>query len=459
MPRRGWTGKSARGESALASLLRAAERTGILVSIANRRLTAAQARRIAVAAQGFSEPRPSGKVTRAHLRQLISRIQVLQLDSVSVAVRAHYAPVFSRLGPYDRDVLDSAAWGPAPMPAGDRPEEKPDSTGRGPAPTRLLAEYWAHEAALMAVDDWPLLRWRMREYRHGRWGTHIVKANPQLAEDIVAAVAELGPSTAGQIEAHLATEPGGPRGSWWGSRTDTKWVAEALFASGVLTTATRVGFARHYDLVERVLPASVLAREVDDDEAIRELTLRAATALGLGTEADIRDYFRLSAQQVKPALAELLAAGEIERVEVDGWSAPAYLCAGRTVPRRDRGTALLCPFDPLIFFRPRVERLFGFHYRIEIYTPAAKRQYGYYVWPLLMDGRLVARVDLKADRAANSLRVVGAFGEPDVPRAQVAAALASELESMASWLGLGGFSVSGRGDLAPELRAVTKRAG
>ncbi|HET7073522.1 MAG TPA: crosslink repair DNA glycosylase YcaQ family protein, partial [Mycobacterium sp.] len=228
--------------------------------MANRRLTAAQARRIAVAAQGFSEPRPSGKVTRAHLRQLISRIQVLQLDSVSVAVRAHYAPVFSRLGPYDRDVLDSAAWGP-------------DSTGRSPAPTRLLAEYWAHEAALMAVDDWPLLRWRMREYRHGRWGTHIVKANPQLAEDIVAAVAELGPSTAGQIEAHLATEPRGPRGSWWGSRTDTKWVAEALFASGVLTTATRVGFARHYDLVERVLPPSVLAREVDDDEAIRELTL------------------------------------------------------------------------------------------------------------------------------------------------------------------------------------------
>ena len=164
---------------------------------------------------------------------------MLQLDSVSVAVRAHYAPVFSRLGPYDRDVLDRAAW--------------------GPRSARLLAEYWAHEAALMAVDDWPLLRWRMRQYRHGRWGTHIVKANPQLAEDIVAAVAELGPSTAGQIEAHLAAEPRRKKGTWW-TRSDTKWVAEALFASGVLTTATRVGFARHYDLVERVLPASVLAR-------------------------------------------------------------------------------------------------------------------------------------------------------------------------------------------------------
>jgi uncharacterized protein YcaQ len=406
------------------------------VSIRTPRLTAAQARRIAVAAQGFSEPRPGGEITRAHLKRLISRIQVLQLDSVSVAVRAHYAPVFSRLGPYDRDVLDRAAW--------------------GPRSSRLLAEYWAHEAALVAVDDWPLLRWRMRQYRHGRWGSHIVKANPQLAEDIVAAVAELGPSTAGQIEAHLAAEPRGTKGAWW-SRSDTKWVAEALFASGVLTTATRVGFARHYDLVERVLPPSVLARNVDDDEAVRELTLRAATSLGVGTEADIRDYFRLSAQQVKPAVAELLAAGEIERVDVDGWSAPAYLRSGRTVPRLDRGTALLCPFDPLIFFRPRVERLFGFHYRIEIYTPAAKRRYGYYVWPLLVDGQLVARVDLKADRASNALRVVGAFAEPDVPQTRVAAALAGELESMASWLGLGGFSVSGRGDLAGALRAAARR--
>ena len=401
-------------------------------------LTAAQARRVAVAAQGFTEPKPAGPITRAHLKRLISRIQVLQLDSVSVAVRAHYAPVFSRLGPYDRDVLDRAAWGPRSM--------------------RLLAEYWAHEAALMAVDDWPLLRWRMRQYRNGRWGSHIVKANLQLADKIVAAVAELGPSTAGQIEEHLAAEPRGPKGTWWGSRSDTKWVAEALFASGVLTTATRVGFARHYDLVERVLPSAVLARQVDDDEAVRELTLRAAAALGVGTEADIRDYFRLSAQQVKPAIADLVAAGEIERVNVEGWSAPAYLRTGRTVPRLDRGTALLCPFDPLIFFRPRVARLFGFHYRIEIYTPAAKRQYGYYVWPLLLEGHLVARVDLKADRAANALRVVGAFGEPDTPRARVAAALAGELESLASWLGLDGVTVSGRGDLAGELRAAAKRA-
>jgi uncharacterized protein len=400
------------------------------------RLTAAQARRIAVAAQGLSEPRPGGSITRAHLRRLISRIQVLQLDSVSVAVRAHYAPVFSRLGPYDRAVLDRAAW---------------DHSARSP---RLLVEYWAHEAALMAVDDWPLLRWRMRQYRHGRWGTHIVKANPHLADKIVAAVTELGPSTAGQIEAHLAAEPRGPRGAWWGSRSDTKWVAEALFAAGVFTTSTRVGFARHYDLTERVLPPDVLARDVDEDDAVRELALRAATALGVGTDADIRDYFRLAAGQAKPAIAKLVADGELERVDVDGWSASAYLLAGQTIPRRDRGTALLCPFDPLIFFRPRVQRLFEFHYRIEIYTPARKRQYGYYVWPFLLDGELVGRVDLKAGRAADALHVVGAFVEPDRSPSRVAPALASELATMASWLGLAGVTVGDRGDLAGELRSA-----
>jgi uncharacterized protein YcaQ len=391
-------------------------------------LTTAQARRIAVAAQGFHASKPSGVVTRAHLRRLISRIQVLQLDSVSVAVRAHYAPVFSRLGPYDRDVLDRAAW---------------SHTATSP---RLLVEYWAHEAALMAVEDWPLLRWRMREYTHGRWGTEIVRKNAKLADDIIAAVAELGPSTAGQIEAYLEAEPRGRKGPWWG-RSDTKWVAEALFASGVFTTATRVGFARHYDLTENVLPPEVVSREVGDDEAIRELTLRAATALGIGTEADIRDYFRLGAKQVKPAIAKLVADGELEPVDING--APAYLRAGQTVPRRDRGTALLCPFDPLIFFRPRVERLFDFHYRIEIYTPAPKRQFGYYVWPFLLDGHLVGRVDLK--RTDGALHVVGAFTEDGQDRSRVAGALVGELRSMASWLGVDDVTVGRHGDLTAAL--------
>ncbi len=395
-------------------------------------LTATQARRIAVAAQGFAEPKPQGQVTRAHLRRLISRIQVLQLDSVSVAVRAHYAPIFSRLGPYDRDVVDRAAW---------------SHSARSP---RLLVEYWAHEAALMAVDDWPLLRWRMGEYTHGRWRTEIVKKKQRLAEDIVAAVAELGPLTAGQIEAHVGEDHRGKKGPWW-DRSDTKWVTEALFSAGVLTTATRVGFARHYDLTERVLPPDVVAREVDDDEAIRELTLRAATALGVATEPDIRDYFRLSPKQAKPAIAKLVADGELEPVEVEGWTAPAYLRAGQTVPRLDRGTALLCPFDPLIFFRPRVQRLFDFHYRIEIYTPAPKRQFGYYVWPFLLDGRLVGRVDLKAERTRDSLHVVGAFTEPGEKPARIAEALAAELRTMASWLGLSDVSVGDRGDLVKAL--------
>ncbi|RAU95205.1 winged helix-turn-helix domain-containing protein, partial [Mycolicibacter senuensis] len=390
-------------------------------------LTSAQARRIAVAAQGFTVAKPRVTITRAHLKRLISRIQVLQLDSVSVAVRAHYAPVFSRLGCYDRTMLDRAAW---------------SHSSRSP---RLLVEYWAHEAALMAVDDWPLLRWRMRQYTHGRWGN--VRPNPELADGIVAAVSELGPATAGQIEEHLAAKPARGKGPWW-NRSDTKWVAEALFAAGVLTTATRVGFARHYDLVENVLPAHVLARQVDDSEAVRELVLRAATALGVGTEADLRDYFRLSAGQAKPAIAALVAAGDLEPVTVAGWDGPAYLRAGQPIPRGDRGTALLCPFDPLIFFRPRVQRLFDFHYRLEIYTPAAQRRYGYYVWPFLLDGQLVGRVDLKADRRAGALHVVGAFAEAGHARQRVPQALLLELQTMAHWLGLRRVSVGERGDLA-----------
>ncbi len=393
------------------------------------RLTAAQARRVAVAAQGLSVPRPAGPINRAHLRRVVDRIQVLQLDSVSVAVRAHYAPVFSRLGPYDRALLDSAAWG-----------------GR----SRLLVEYWAHEAALMSVRDWPLMRWRMREYSHGRWGTEIVRNNPRLVDDVVAAVTELGPSTAGQIENHLEAGTRRGKGVWW-NRSDTKWVAEALFASGVLTTAHRSGFARHYDLAERVLPPDVLARDVADAEAVRQLTLRAATALGVGSAADIRDYFRLRAEQVRPALDDLVAAGELEAVAVSGWTVPAYLRSGQVVPRTDRGTALLCPFDPLVFCRPRVQRLFGFDYRIEIYTPAAKRRFGYYVWPFLLEGELVGRVDLKADRAAGALQVIGAFAEEGQEHQRVAAALADELRAMAGWLGLDEVRVGERGDLTEPL--------
>ena len=403
-------------------------------------LTTVQARRVAVAAQGFGPATPARAVTRADLRRLIGRIQVLQLDSVSVAVRAHYAPVFSRLGPYDRDVLDTAAWG---------------HSARTP---RLLAEYWAHEAALMAVEDWPLMRWRMREYVHGRWGVEIVKDNPRLAEEVIGAVTELGPATAGQIEAHVNVGTRRGKGAWW-NRSETKWVAEALFASGVLTTAHRAGFARHYDLVDRALPAHVVARDVDEPEAVRELVLKAAGALGVASEPDLRDYFRLRPDQSKPAVADLVAEGELEEVDVAGWKGPAYLRTGQAIPRADRGTALLCPFDPLIFFRPRTERLFDFEYRIEIYTPAAKRRYGYYVWPFLLDGELVARVDLKADRNSGELQVPGAFIELGRDPKRVAGALADQLVTMAGWLGLDRVTVGKRGDLAAALKASVRARG
>ncbi|MBB4854293.1 uncharacterized protein YcaQ [Mycobacteroides chelonae] len=282
-------------------------------------------------------------------------------------------------------------------------------------------------------------------------GAKFVEKNPQLVDQVLSAVAELGPCPAGQIEAYLEREAPGRKGPWW-DRSETKWIAEALFSSGELTTDKRVSFSRHYQLAHKVIPAEIYQREVSDEEAVLALARRAVRALGVGTEADIRDYFRLSAGQIKPALATLAGTGEIETVTVHGWSAPAYLAAGQTIPRSDRGTALLCPFDPMIFFRPRVERLFDFHYRIEIYTPAPKRQYCYYVWPFLLDGHLVGRVDLKADRAAGALNVVGAFAEQGQEPARIAGPLAGQLTSMASWLGLGSVSVGTRGDLVKALR-------
>jgi len=319
---------------------------------------------------------------------------------------------------------------------------------------RLLVEYWAHEAALMAVDDWPLLRWRMREYTHGRWGTEIVKKNAKLADDIVAAVAELGPSTAGQIEGHLESEPRGRKGPWW-DRSDTKWVAEALFAAGVLTTATRVGFARHYDLTENVLPRDVVARTVDDDEAVRALTLRAATALGVGTEADVRDYFRLAAQTGQARTAKLVADGELERVEVDGWTAPAYLRAGQIVPRQGRGTALLCPFRSVDLLPAKVERLFGFHYRHRDLHPSAEtpirllRVAVHARWaarrPRRPQGERTRRRAARRRRIHRTRREAGAGHRCP----------ATQLRAMASWLGLSEVTVGERGDLVKELsRAV-----
>ncbi len=396
------------------------------------------ARRAALAAQGFADPRPSGPATRRHLLRTLDRIRLLQLDSVNVAVRAHYMPLFSRLGPYNRSLVDDAAWA---------------HSARRP---RLLVEYWAHEASLLPVADWPLL---LSQAKSPGWWRHygaLADQHPALVDDVLAAVKELGPVGAGELEQALggSARPRPPGASWW-ERSDVKRICEYLFGLGRLTTGTRRHFQRLYDLPERVLPPEVLALPpVDDDVAARALVLRSASALGVATEPDLRDYYRLAPARSQAAVAELVDAGQLAPVTVRGWRHPAYRAAGVRVPRRVTGRALLCPFDPLIWERDRTERMFGFRYRIEIYVPEPKRQYGYYVFPFLLDGELVGRVDLKADRVAGVLRVPGAFTEPAVDVPRVAAELAAELRTMAEWLGLDDVVVGERGDLAAPLTAA-----
>ncbi|MGC4990991.1 winged helix-turn-helix domain-containing protein [Nocardia salmonicida] len=398
-----------------------------------QRMNAAQARRTALAAQGFGKRKPTNPKRRAIL-DVVARTRLLQIDSVSAVVRAHYAPVFSRIGPYDRSLLDGAAWS--------------DSAKA----RRGLVEYWAHEAALIPVADWPLMRWRMAQYRHGRWSgmRKVVERNPTLGKDILDVVTEVGAASAGEIERHLELDKPRPKGTWW-NLSDTKMICEQLFAAGELSTARRVGFTRHYDLTERVVPADVLGREIGEEDAVRELIRRSSRALGIGTEADLRDYYRLARRQSAPAIADLVDAGELLPVDVDGWDAPAYLHPEAATPRRITGTALLCPFDPLIFFRPRTQRVFDFHYRIEIYTPEPKRVHGYYVFPLLVDGKLVGRVDLRAERATGRLLAPAAFAEPGYATAETAQALREALREMADWLELDEVVIGERGDLAPLL--------
>ncbi|SER96620.1 winged helix-turn-helix domain-containing protein [Actinokineospora terrae] len=402
-------------------------------------LTAAAARRTALAAQGFADARPTTAPTRQHLRRALSRVQLLQLDSVNVAVRAHYMPLFSRLGPYPMSLVDDAAW---------------TNTARRP---RLLVEYWAHEASLVPVEDWPLFRWRMRRYesRYARHIARIAAASPGLLDDVLATIREQGPMAAGTLEATLGGAVPKSKGGWW-NRSDIKHICESLFATGQLTTGTRQGFQRLYELPERAIPAAVLATEIPDDEAARVLTLRAATAHGVATEKDLRDYYRLEPARSQQAVAELVSEGLLEPVAVEGWRHPAYRHVDARTPRRVVGRALLCPFDPLIWERDRAERLFGFRYRIEIYVPEPQRVYGYYVFPFLLDGELVARVDLKADRLAGVLRVQGAFLEEGREPSRVVSELAGELTVMAEWLGLSGVWVGERGDLAGALRRAVR---
>ncbi|MQA14480.1 MAG: winged helix-turn-helix domain-containing protein [Pseudonocardiaceae bacterium] len=398
----------------------------------------AAARRTALAAQGFDDPRPSGPVTRRHLRRVLGRVRLLQLDSVNVAVRAHYMPVLSRTGPYPRQLLDGAAWSPS---------------ARRP---RLLVEYWAHEACLVPVGDWPLL---LSGAKRAGWWRHyglLAEQRPALVDDVLATVKELGPVTAGTLEAELGAGGRSSGGSWW-NRSDVKRICEWLFGTGQLTTGTRRNFQRLYDLPERVLPPEVLAAPaVPADEAARALISRAGSALGVATEPDLRDYYRLGPQRSRQAVEELVEGGELEPVTVPGWGPTAYRHRDARTPRRVTGAALLSPFDPMIWSRERTQRLFGFHYRIEIYVPQPQRRFGYYVFPFLLDGQLVARVDLKADRDAGLLRVPGAFAEPGTDAGRVTTALAGALREMAGWLELDGVTAGGHGDLAAPLAAVLR---
>lgn len=376
-------------------------------------LSLAAARRIALAAQGFGGAK-AGHVGQAQLRREIDRLGLHQIDSVNVLSRAHYLPAFSRLGRYDRTLLDRAAW--------------------GPKRSRRMFEYWAHEASLLPLDLHPLLRWRMAEADRGErgWTGLRVFAGERRAEAeaVLERIRREGPLGASDFEEDKS------RSGWW-EWGDSKRKLEWLFWAGHITTATRrKGFERVYDLTERVIPTGILAQPVPDKPtAHRRLIDRAGRALGVATEGDLRDYFRTGVMETRVALAELAEQGLLLPVTVDGWRQPAWLHRDARQPRRIATRALLAPFDPLIWERARTERLFGFRYRIEIYTPAEKRQHGYYVLPFLLGDRLVARVDLKADRQGSRLLVQSLHMEPDAP-ADTGSELSEELESMARWLEL-----------------------
>jgi uncharacterized protein len=386
-------------------------------------LSIAQARRIALDAQGFADPAPAGPVTMRHLRRVLSRTALLQMDSVNVLQRAHYLPMYSRLGPYPVGLLDRAAYG--------RPPE--------------LFEYWGHEASLIPVSLHPALRWRMAGAH--AWGNvrRIADEDPALVDWVRDEVRVNGPLTAAEIEHEAPRE----KGNWGWNWSSVKRALEFLFWAGEVVAARRNGsFARVYDLPERVLPAEVLAAPTPTPaESYRELVAVAARSLGVAAEFELRDYFRLPVAGARAAIPELVEEGVLVPVEVRGWRQPAYLHADAKLPRWVRGDTLISPFDPLIWERARTERLFGFSYRIEIYTPAHKRVHGYYVLPFLQGDRFTARVDLKADRKAGVLRVPAAWLEPGADADTTAEALAAELRRLAGWLGLDVVAPPEGGDL------------
>lgn len=390
------------------------------------RITPAQARRIALAAQGFCDPRPAGPVTARHFARALGRMSALQLDSVNVVCRSHYLPVLARLGPYDRTALDRFLYR-----------------------SKRCFEYVGHEASITAQELHPLLRWRMTRTRWRR-AEQMETELPGYVRAVLDEVAAVGPLSVREL-----SDPGPRTGPWWG-QSRGKVALEWLYVSGRLAIAQRTpSFVTVYDLPERVIRPEVLSADTPDEpDAQRELLMLGARSHGIGTAADLADYFRLPMPVARPLLASLVAAGRLEQVDVPGWGEPAYLHPEARRPRAVPGRALLSPFDPVVWFRPRAERLFGFRYRIEIYVPEPKRLHGYYVLPFLLDGDLVARVDLKADRAAGTLRVKGAYAEDGADHTRVAPELAGALEELAAWLGLGAVTPEPRGDLAPALAAT-----
>jgi uncharacterized protein YcaQ len=391
-------------------------------------LTRAQARRIALAAQGFRDPRHTVPTMRTFSRTL-ARTAVLQIDSVNVLQRAHYMPLFSRMGPYDVGLLHRAA------------ESRP----------RRIVEYWAHVAAFMPVDLWPHMQHRMRRHREEGHAWTGLPERRGLVASLVAEIEERGPCTARDLDEGLPRR----KEHWGWNWSGTKQTLEYLFAAGELAVAARnQHFERVYDLPSRVLPPEVLAvPEPAVEEAARALVRRAAVAHGIGTEGCLRDYFRMPVALVRPAVRSLVEAGELLPVRIEGWDRPAYLHRDAAMPRKVEARALLSPFDPVVWERSRTEHLFGFRYRIEIYTPAARRVHGYYVLPFLLRDRLVARVDLKADRRTSVLQVLASFAEPGAPE-DTAGELAAELEQLTGWLRLGGIVVHPRGDLAAALASA-----
>lgn len=377
--------------------------------------TLKQARRLALAAQGFDGRPTSASVQPARLNRLIERLGVLQIDSVNALVRSHYLPLFSRLGHYPPDLLDQAAW----------------SQGR----RRTLFEYWGHEASLLPLAMYPLMRWRMERASRGEGIYRQLAQFGQERQDVIrrvlASVREQGAVGAGSLSTRQ--EKAGP---WWDWSAE-KHALEWLFAAGEVTVAGRRGFERLYDLPERVFPSSVLQQPLPDEpQAQRALLLHAAQALGVGTEKDLRDYFRLDPADSRGRLAELEEAGELVRCQVQGWKQPAWCRPTAKIPRKVAASALLSPFDSLVWERSRTERLFDFRYRLEIYTPAHKRVYGYYVLPFLHNERIAARVDLRAERALGRLAVHAVHEEEPGLDEEGMQALAVSLRRLADWLGL-----------------------